>query len=76
MQARLAAIKRRKKSVEITAGLTAESNGFFLFRKRNPLEQREPRRAAPQHEDEEPGSSAQGTVSSQVSQDRGSDDKA
>jgi hypothetical protein len=45
MGARLGAVKRRKKSVEITAGLTSESNGFFLFRKRNPIEQLEQRKA-------------------------------
>jgi hypothetical protein len=54
MQARVAAVKRRKKSVEITAGLSAEPNGFFLFRKRNPLEQREPRRTMHHKEDAEP----------------------
>ncbi len=46
MEARLGAVKRRKKSVEITAGLTSESNGFFLFRKRNPIEQLEQRNAS------------------------------
>jgi hypothetical protein len=38
MFARLAAAKRRRRGVECTAGLSSESNGFFLFRKRNPLE--------------------------------------
>jgi hypothetical protein len=54
MQARLGAVKRRKKSVEITAGLSAESNGFFLFRKRNPIEQLEQRKATHQSSSDGP----------------------
>lgn len=34
---RTAAVKRRRRGVEITAGLVANSDGFFFYRKRNPL---------------------------------------
>jgi hypothetical protein len=36
LKEKLAAAKRRRKGVEFMAGLN--SNGFFLFRKRNPIE--------------------------------------
>jgi hypothetical protein len=75
MQARVAAVKRRKKSVEITAGLSAEPNGFFLFRKRNPLEQREPRRIMRETEAEEPAENAAAELCSSVNRDQRSNEE-
>jgi hypothetical protein len=37
LRATLSATKRRRRCVEFLVGSTPESNGFVLFRKRNPL---------------------------------------
>ena len=73
MQARLAAVKRRKKSVEITAGLPSEPNGFFLFRKRNPIEQLEQRVASKRSSSDEPRRDAATATDSENADEPASD---
>ncbi len=73
MEARLGAVKRRKKSVEITAGLTSESNGFFLFRKRNPIDELEQRKASRRSTPDEPGKNAPTTAAPHNPDDSSSD---